>query len=76
MPVRIPFGRAPPKPIQIQLKTPISSSTDKDSFPSAGPGAHDYTVVPSHHDSRARTLVLCFDGTGDQFNADVRTYLL
>jgi hypothetical protein len=74
MPVRTPFGgRPPPKPIQTQLMTP---SSGKDSFPSVGPGAYDYTVVPSHHDSRARTLVLCFDGTGDQFDADVRAYLL
>ena len=37
--------------------------------PSVGPGAYDSTVIPpSHH---ARTLVLCFDGTGDQFDADV-----
>ena len=37
--------------------------------PSAGPGAYDSTVIPpSHH---ARTLILCFDGTGDQFDTDV-----
>jgi putative hemolysin len=76
MPARISFRRAPPKPIQTQLMTPISASSGKDSFPSVGPGAYDYTVVPSHHSSRARTLVLCFDGTGDQFDVDVRTYLL
>ncbi|EMD31049.1 hypothetical protein CERSUDRAFT_69622 [Gelatoporia subvermispora B] len=28
----------------------------------------DYDVIPPHHDRR--TLVLCFDGTGDQFDAD------
>ena len=72
MPVRNPFGRTLPKHIHTQLKTPISSSSGKDSFPSVGPGAHDNTVVPSYHESRARTLVLCFDGTGDQFSADVR----
>ena len=31
--------------------------------------AFDNTVVPPSHE--ARTLVLCFDGTGDQFDADV-----
>ncbi|KAF8274308.1 hypothetical protein EI94DRAFT_1794529 [Lactarius quietus] len=70
MPVRTPFGRTPPNPIQTQLKTPISASSGKDSFPSAGPGAHDDTVVPSYHEARSRTVVLCFDGTGDQFNTD------
>ena len=41
--------------------------------PSAGPGAYDSTVIPpSHH---ARTLVLCFDGTGDQFDSDVCPHL-
>lgn len=29
-------------------------------------------VIPPPHPSRARTLVLCFDGTGDSFDADVR----
>ncbi|KAF8274309.1 hypothetical protein EI94DRAFT_1714127 [Lactarius quietus] len=37
---------------------------------SVSQGAHDDNVIPSHHDSRARTVVLCFDGTGDQFDAD------
>jgi uncharacterized protein (DUF2235 family) len=27
-------------------------------------------VIPPHEPHRARTLVLCFDGTGDQFDAD------
>ena len=30
-----------------------------------------YDVIPSSHP--ARTLVLCFDGTGDSFDADVRS---
>lgn len=60
-------------PIQTLSKPPISALSGKDSFPSAG---YDDTVIPSHHDARARTLVLCFDGTGDQFNADVRAYML
>ena len=32
------------------------------------------SVIPPPID-RARTLVLCFDGTGDQFDADVGTLL-
>ena len=71
MPVPTSSGRAPPNPIQTNLKTPLSASTGVDSLPSVGPGAYDNTVIPPSHD--ARTLVLCFDGTGDQFDTDVRT---
>lgn len=46
----------------------MSSSSDEDSPPSAGPGAYDNSVIPPSHE--ARTLVVCFDGTGDQFDAD------
>jgi hypothetical protein len=63
-----------PGPIQTNLKTPLSTSTAMDSPPSAGPGAYDSTVIPPSHS--ARTLVLCFDGTGDQFDTDVRKYIL
>jgi hypothetical protein len=76
MPIRVPFARTLPNPIQTQLKTPTSTSRGKESLPSAGPEAHDGTVIPSYHESRARTLVLCFDGTGDQFNTNVRACVL
>ena len=69
MPIRVPFGRGP---IQTQEKSPISTLSAKDSYPPASPGANDDTVIPSDDDVCARTLVLCFDGTGDQFCADVR----
>ena len=72
-----PFaGRTLLNPIQTHLKAPISTSSSKDPFPSAGPGVHDDAVIPSNNDARARTLVLCFDGTGDQFDLDVRSYSL
>ena len=32
-------------------------------------------IPPENHETRQRTLVLCFDGTGDQFDADVRILL-
>jgi hypothetical protein len=41
--------------------------------PSVGPEAYNDTVVPPPYDGRRRTLVLCFDGTGDQFGTDVRS---
>lgn len=28
--------------------------------------------IPSEHSRRSRTLILCFDGTGDHFDSDVR----
>jgi hypothetical protein len=63
-----------PQPIRTQL-TDLRGSMDKtQSPPSAGPGAYDTSVVPPSHDSR--TVVLCFDGTGDQFDADVRAISL
>ena len=37
--------------------------------PSAGPGAFDVSVTPP---SRARIIILCFDGTCDQFDRAVR----
>lgn len=33
-------------------------------------GLWDYEIIPKTHNNR--TLVLCFDGTGDKFDADVR----
>ena len=70
MPVPNSSGRVPPNPIQTNLEAPLSASTVVDSLPSIGPGAYDNSVIPHSHD--ARTLVLCFDGTGDQFDTDVR----
>jgi hypothetical protein len=37
------------------------------------PEAYDDTVIPPPYDGRRRTIVLCFDGTGDQFDLDVRS---
>ena len=33
-------------------------------------GQWDYETIPKKHNNR--TVVLCFDGTGDKFDADVR----
>jgi len=33
-------------------------------------GQWDYEIIPKTHNNR--TLVLCFDGTGDKFDSDVR----
>jgi hypothetical protein len=64
----------PPNSIRTSLKAPLSATTGKDSLPTAGLGAYDDTAIPPFHN--ARTLVLCFDGTGDYFDADVRLYAL
>lgn len=54
------------------LHSPVHSPK---AFPPSGPqvAANNIKpqVVPPSNLSRARTLVLCFDGTGDQFDADV-----
>lgn len=31
--------------------------------------------IPSPNIKRARTLILCFDGTGDEFDSDVRSFI-
>ncbi len=71
-----PSSDASPTPIQTQVKSAKSASTGLESLPSVGPGTYDSSVIPPSHE--ARTLVLCFDGTGDQFDSDVRAnvYLL
>lgn len=48
---------------------PNPSPTSSDST-RQGSSSGDYDIVPPYHP--ARTLVLCFDGTGDQFDDDVR----
>src|SRR5258708_17522218 len=58
-----------PKPIRTQLTDPTDSMDKAQTPPSVGPGAYDTLMVPPSHE--ARTIVLCFDGTGDQFDVDV-----
>jgi len=54
-----------PHPIHTQLPTDGTLSSDGSESP---PSIYDPSVIPPTHDFR--TLVLCFDGTGDQFDAD------
>ncbi|KAI0253206.1 hypothetical protein BJV78DRAFT_1123495 [Lactifluus subvellereus] len=61
--------RSRPTPIETQLTNLLESTDATRTPPSVGPGAYDDTVVPPSHGT-ARTLVLCFDGTGDQFDED------
>ncbi|KAI0253200.1 hypothetical protein BJV78DRAFT_1123425 [Lactifluus subvellereus] len=64
-----PGPRSRPTPIETQLISTLKSTDATQTPPSVGPGAYDDAVVPPSHGT-ARTLVLCFDGTGDQFDAD------
>jgi hypothetical protein len=64
-----------PTPLEIQLASTLKSTDATQTPPSVGPGAYDDSVVPPFHGT-ARTLVLCFDGTGDQFDEDVCECLL
>jgi uncharacterized protein (DUF2235 family) len=68
-------GRLLPLPIDTELANPLSFTESTRTPPSVGPGAYDASVVPPSHPDY-RTLVLCFDGTGDQFDADVRKIAL
>ena len=61
--------RLPPHHFQTLPADPALSRNETKTPPSAGPGAYDSTVIPPSHN--ARTLILCFDGTGDQFDSDV-----
>ena len=61
--------RSIPRPIRTQLSDPTPILDDYPIRPSVGPGAYDSSVIPPSHPYR--TLVLCFDGTGDYFDADV-----
>jgi hypothetical protein len=60
--------RSIPRPIRTQLSDPTLILDDYPTRPSVGPGAYDSSVIPPSHPNR--TLVLCFDGTGDCFDAD------
>ena len=67
--------RSIPRPIRTQLSDPTLILDDSRTPPSVGPGAYDSSVIPPSHPDLARTLVLCFDGTGDQFDADVCVHI-
>jgi hypothetical protein len=60
---------AVPVPLDTQ---PAKSTATRRTPPSVEPEAYDDTVFPPTYEGRRRTLVLCFDGTGDQFDLDVR----
>ena len=47
---------------QVSPESPVKPEQDK---------YHLDEIIPLEHDHR--TIVLCFDGTGDQFSEDVRT---
>jgi hypothetical protein len=64
-----------PTPIETQLASTLKSTDATQTPPSVGPAAYDGTVVPPFHGT-ARTLILCFDGTGDEFGEDVCEYSL
>lgn len=49
---------------------PAAARTLTQSPTSSSPTRWDREVIPETHNNR--TLVLCFDGTGDKFDEDVR----
>ena len=64
--------RSPPVPIETQSLLTDPTSVDNAQTPPRSAGL-DVSVIPPSHE--ARTLVLCFDGTGGQFSADVCAHL-
>ena len=62
-----------PLPTESLAQSRLTSFTDQldktQTPPSAGPDAFDVSVTPP---SRARIIILCFDGTCDQFDRAVR----
>ena len=56
----------------LNLSPAGEDSPQSDSLPSAVDNKYhlDEIIPPTHTN---RTIVLCFDGTGDQFSEDVRT---
>ena len=61
---------APTETHSRSLSTGSTDLQDRSQTPSpVGSGVYDDSVIPPSHN--ARTVVLCFDGTGDQFDGDV-----
>ncbi|KAH9957552.1 hypothetical protein BGW80DRAFT_194412 [Lactifluus volemus] len=59
------------RPSTVPIDTQLSKSTEPGRTPSSvGSEAYDDTVFPPRYEGRQRTIVLCFDGTGDQFDLD------
>ena len=54
-----------------EKEIPASPTGTSQGAPPLEPQWADYVVPPSH---RHRTLIICFDGTGDQFDADVSPF--
>ncbi len=79
----MPFSRDTPPSLNLQNNAQSSSvhtatEAPTHSRPVTPSSAHswsselDHDIIPPYHPGAPRTLVLCFDGTGDQFDRDVR----
>ena len=63
---RTSFESPRPPPAHLRPQTPSSVHSSSSEF-------GDADIIPRYNPAAPRTLVLCFDGTGDQFDSDVRT---
>ncbi|RDX42985.1 hypothetical protein OH76DRAFT_1546730 [Lentinus brumalis] len=77
----MPFSRDTPPSLNLQNNAQSSSvhtatEAPTHSRPVTPSSAHswsselDHDIIPPYHPGAPRTLVLCFDGTGDQFDRD------
>ena len=72
-PIIIPQNSSSPGPTtsppawENGARTPSTANTST----SSSDGASNYDIIPPTHLRLARTLVLCFDGTGDEFGTYV-----
>ncbi|KAI0278629.1 hypothetical protein BGY98DRAFT_916781 [Russula aff. rugulosa BPL654] len=57
-----------PAPTETHSRSQSKESTEPQNKSSVNSGVYDDSVIPPSHN--ARTVVLCFDGTGDQFDGD------
>ncbi|RPD64672.1 hypothetical protein L226DRAFT_528953 [Lentinus tigrinus ALCF2SS1-7] len=77
----MPFTRDTPASLNLQnhaqgSSAPAAPEAHSHSRPLTPSSVHswsselDHDIIPPYHPGARRTLVLCFDGTGDQFDSD------
>ncbi|KAF8594073.1 hypothetical protein BDV93DRAFT_535126 [Ceratobasidium sp. AG-I] len=59
-----------PEPAVIQTASALESTLDSSPIPSPSKASEFPQVIPDVASHKGRNLILCFDGTGDQFDQD------
>ncbi|ELU43024.1 hypothetical protein AG1IA_02943 [Rhizoctonia solani AG-1 IA] len=63
-----------PQPVAIQTSIPVATSSKVPGSPISATSSTFPQVVPDVASQTGRNLILCFDGTGDQYDQDVRSF--